>query len=583
MNLIGDGPRTIVEALDRRAEGGGSRPALWFEALRQDTVELSCEELVGRSRDLARSLAGGGVKPRDAVVIVLPTTPEFATTFYGTLLAGAATVPLYPPAGARQVEGFLDTVRRVVAITRPAKLVTLEALAPLLRERPDIGGLTHVTTPEELAASEPAALPPPPRPDDLALIQFSSGSTGEPKGVALSHHNLVNNIRQFGRAADFAERPDVDVGGSWLPLYHDMGLIGAFIGPLVWGFPVALMSPLDFLVRPAFWLQMLSRHRSTISVAPQFAYNLCTRKVRDEDLEGVDLSALRVLLNGAEPVDLDAVERFEERFAGAGLRPGTVMPCYGLAEHALCVSMHRRDRRRESRLLDPDGGTVSLADRDGEASGLRVASSGPAVAGTELRIVAPPEDGDAAAMDPLGDGRLGEIAVRSESVCGGYVTEAGPREATDAGGWLRTGDLGFLSGGELYVVDRIKDMVIAGGRNIYPHDIEREVRELEGLRGRVAVFGHRNSDLGTEALIVAAESVEEDREKLVRCASAIRRRVVESFDAAPFDVVLLPKGRIPLTSSGKVRRHRLRAEYEEGTIDDALYSIRGAPRETIPA
>jgi acyl-CoA synthetase (AMP-forming)/AMP-acid ligase II len=579
VNLIGDGPRTMVEALDRR-ESGGNAPALWFEGLRHDTIEVSCERLATESRDAGRALAAIGVRPADAVVIVLPTGPEFATTFYGTLVAGATTVPLYPPAGARQLDGFLATVQRVVGIVRPAALVTLEALAPLLRDHENIGGRTRVTTPEELAAGEREELPAGPEPADLALIQFSSGSTGDPKGVALTHHNIVNNIRQFGRAAGF--RGPEDRGCSWLPLYHDMGLIGAFMGPLVWEFPVALMSPLDFLVRPAFWLQTLSKHRAHICPAPQFAYNLCVLKVRDEDLEGVDLSELRVLLNGAEPIDLEAVERFETRFASTGLRRGTVMPCYGLAEQALCVSMHRRENERAFRWLDRDTGTISMPGEDHVARALHVASSGSPVEATEIAIVRP-EAESGGAWEPVGEEELGEVAVRSESVCRGYMTDDGPRPAANEEGWLRTGDLGFLSGGELYVVDRIKDMVIAAGRNIFPHDIEREVRRVEGLRSRVAVFAHRNSELGTEGLVVAAETLEDDRDKLLRCAAAIRRRVVESFDAAPHDVLLLPKGRIPLTSSGKVRRHRLQAEYETGSIDDALYSIRASREETVKA
>ncbi|MEA2474197.1 MAG: hypothetical protein QOE06_2112, partial [Thermoleophilaceae bacterium] len=433
MSLVGDGPHTVVEALERRGESGGKRPALWIESPSHDTIEISCEQLLARARHMGRRLAGGGVAPGDAVVIVLPTSPEFAAVFYGTLFAGAVTVPLYPPAGARQVDSFLESVQRVVALTRPAKLVTLEALAPLLRDRPGIGARTHVTTPEELAAADGGELPGSPDPGDIALIQFSSGSTGDPKGVALSHHNIVNNIRQYGRAAGFHETGEEYVGGSWLPLYHDMGLIGAFMGTVVWGMPLALMSPLDFLVRPAFWIQMLSKRRVTITVAPQFAYNLAVLKVRDEDLEGVDLSALRVLLNGAEPVDLDAVERFEERFACVGLERGTVLPCYGLAEHALCVSMHRRENERAHRWLDRDGGAVTEPGAEHDPRALRIASSGPAVEGTELAIVRPAGE-DGAGWQPLPEDTLGEIAVRSESVCRGFVTDGGMRIATDEEG-----------------------------------------------------------------------------------------------------------------------------------------------------
>ncbi|MDQ3935865.1 MAG: AMP-binding protein [Actinomycetota bacterium] len=575
MNLIGDGPRTVVEALDRRAERGGADPAIWFEGLQHDTIEVSCTQLAEDARTAARRLAAAGVAPGDAVVIVLPTGPDFATSYYGTLYAGATPVPLYPPAGARQVESFLATVERVVTLTRPAKLITLEALASLVGERPGIAAGTEVTTPERLAAGPEGELPPPPTPEDLALIQFSSGSTGDPKGVALTHHAVVNNIRQYGHAVGFHDRGEV--GASWLPLYHDMGLIGAFLGTVVWEMPLALMSPLDFLVRPAFWIQTMSRRRATLGVAPQFAYNLCLLKVRDEDLEGVDLSSVRVLMNGAEPVDLEAVERFERRFAEVGLRPGTILPCYGLAEHALCVSMHRPGAERQLRHLDRDSGAITAPGEEHAPQALPIASAGPAVEGTEIAVVRP-EGQAGGAWEPLPEDELGEIAVRSESVCRGFVGPHGVEIAIDADGWLRTGDLGFLSDGELFVVDRLKDMVIVGGRNLFPHDIEREIRTIEGVRSRLAVFAHRNPELGTEGVVVAAETTLAERDELVRCAAELRRHVVETFDVGPYDVVLLPRGRIPLTSSGKVRRHRLRAEYENGLLDDdRLYALRGTP------
>jgi acyl-CoA synthetase (AMP-forming)/AMP-acid ligase II len=583
VTLIGDGPRTIAEALHRRADRGGMEPALWFEALDSEPRELSSADLAARAHEHAARIAGRGVGRGDMVAIVLPTGPDFVLTFYGTLAGGAAAVPLYPPAGTRQVDSFLATVRRVVALSRPRLLVTMDVLADLLRGDEGIGGRTEVVTPAELAGTEPVEPAGAPRPDDLALVQFSSGSTGDPRGVALTHHNVVFNIQAFRRAVGIAPP---DVGCNWLPLYHDMGLIGTLMGSLVSEIPLALFSPLDFLNRPSFWLETLARRRATIGVAPQFAYNLCVVKVTDEEIERLDLSSVRVLLNGAEPIDVDAIARFEERFAAAGLGPGAVTPCYGLAEHALCVSMSVPGEPVDHRFVDRDSGEIA---RPGEAHlerALKVASSGAAVEGSELVVVEP---GSGERFEPLPDETIGEIAVRSESVCDGYLTGAGLEPAKGVGDWLRTGDLGFLSGGELFVVDRLKDLVIAAGRNVYPHDVEREVARLDGVRSRVAAFGVRNPALGTEGVVVAAESTLAERDELVRCATAIRRTVVEAFDIAPIDVLLLPKGRLALTSSGKVRRHRIRAEYQQGMVDDALYSLRGGAgtarggRQPVPA
>ena len=544
-------PRTIVEALDTRAHRAAGEPAIWLESLDSPSETITCAELRDGAFAAARRLAGSGVGPGDAVVLLLPTGRDLVETFYGALAAGAIAVPLYPPAGARQLDASLANVRRVVDLTRPAKLVTLDPLAGLLRDQPGIGDATDVVTAAELAAADPAEPSRRPRPDDLALIQFSSGSTGVPRGVALTHHNIVFNVRAFQAVVGMGPP---DVAANWLPLYHDMGLIGTLIGTLVIQIPLALFSPLDFLRRPAMWLQTMSRYGANMSVAPQFAYNLCVRKVRDEELDGVDLSHVRLLLNGAEPTDVEECRRFEERFASAGLRRGVVTPCYGLAEHALAVSMA------------PPRVDIPVRRVEDVTAG----STGPPLRGTEIRIV-----------DPTGrdvaDETIGQIALRSESVCAGYVTEGGIARATDADGWLRTGDLGFLAYGELFVVDRLKDVVIVQGRNLYPHDVEKEVARVPGVRrGRVAVFGVRSPEHGTEGLVVAPEVVLADADDPVRCAAAVRRRVVEGFGVAPHDVVLLPRGRIELTSSGKLRRHRIREEYEAGTIADAIYSLRAS-------
>lgn len=554
---------TIVDVLRVRAQAG-TEPAIWFEGATGPYDEVSCAELESRARTFARGLAARGVGPGDRVAIVLPTSPEFVYSFYGTLMCGATAVPLYPPAGAHQLAAFSENLARVGEEAHARTVISLPALDEYMA-----AGL-ELVPPHELAqATEDDASLPAVAPDDLALIQFSSGSTGAPRGVALTHHNVVANIRGY-QSAIAIHPPDVCV--SWLPLYHDMGLIGVLIGTVVTQIPLALASPLDFLARPRLWLELLSKYRASIAVSPQFAFNVCLAKIAEDDLEGLDLSAVRVMLNGAEPTDLDVIRRFEQRFARAGLRSGVVTPCYGLAEHALAVSMGEPGRDVVHRYVSRESNEVlpALPGRE-EPGALEVASDGRPIPGTEVAILD-------ATGEPLPGETIGEIAVRSECVCKGYVTRDGLAAAVDDSGWLRTGDLGFVADGELFAVDRLKDTIVVAGRNVYSHDIERAVTGVRGIRpGRAVVFGVRDPELGTESLVVAAESLPDQREELLRRAAAVRAVVVQSFGLTPRDVVLLPKGRVPLTSSGKVRRHRVRQDYEAGAlVNDALVSFREA-------
>jgi acyl-CoA synthetase (AMP-forming)/AMP-acid ligase II len=568
---------TLVAALHRRADAGEA-PALWLEALDGGGEDVSCAELLDASLRSAAALAAGGVGRGDRVVIVLPTGRDFVTTFFGTLAAAATPVPLYPPAAPHQLPGFLASLARVVGLVRPAKVVTLAPLDEAVRAHAGIGEQTDVVAAESIRGEDARAAdaPAPPEPGDLALIQFSSGSTSDPRGVALTHANIMHNISAFGRGIPLGPP---DRGVSWLPLYHDMGLIGTLLGTMVREVPLALFSPLDFLRRPAFWFEVITRRESTIGVAPQFAYNLCLAKIRDEDLEGIDLSSLNVLLNGAEPVDAEVVRAFEERFAPWGLRPGVVTPCYGLAESALAVTMGNAGKPIPVRRLDRDSGHVvaRAADEVAERT-MTVASAGAPLGETEVAILAP--DGSR-----LPDETVGEIAVRSPSVCQGHVSEDGVVPLADAEGWLRTGDLGFLAGGELYPVDRRKDLVIVAGRNVYPHDLEREIASVPGTRrGRIAVFGVADAALGTEGVVVAAEVPQLDAGERARLATAIRRTVVSGLGVTPYDVVLLGRSGLPLTSSGKVRRHKMRELYERGELGDDAYSLRQASgRERVPA
>ncbi len=561
---------TLLECFAERARHG-RRIAFRIENLHEPVRAVSRAELADGLEQAARRLRRLGVRRGDRVMLVLPTSADFVTFFWGALRAAATPVPAYPPAGWRQLAAFADSLGRMVAATRARLVIVPAVLRDLLHDNapPGLAG-TKIVAPEDVWAAAPAAdLPAPPGPEDLALIQFSSGSTGDPRGICLTQTNLLSNIRGFAQRM-VLQRDDVLV--SWLPLYHDMGLIGTMIAPLAIGMPLVLFPPTDFLRDPAFWLRVMGRYGATISVAPQFAYSLCDRKVDPRMLADVDLSPLRILLNGAEPIHAADLAAFQKRYRRLGLRRNVVTPCYGLAEGTLAVCMRPPERALTTRRRRSED-EVGTAGHDP-----LVASVGPPLDGVEVRVRA--ADGK---WQP--DLAVGEICVRAPSVCSGHLTPAGVVPAVDSHGWLHTGDLGFLSRGELYVTGRKKDLIIIGGRNLYPQEIEAEVGALPGFRpGRVAAFGVDDAARGTEVLVVVAESHERGTADPAAALAAVRQRLLAQFGIAPHDVVLVGRGELPLTSSGKLRRFEARAAYERGALESVIHRLQApAPRRRARA
>ena len=350
---------------------------------------------------------------------------------------------------------------------------------------------------------------------------------------------------------------------SWLPLYHDMGLIGAWLGSLCIGFPLVVMSPLSFLARPARWLRAISDHRATLSAAPNFGFELCARKARDEDLVGVDLSSLRMLFNGAEPVSADTLERFRSRFVTYGLRPEAIAPVYGLAEAAVGLAfppLGRRPAGRPDRARVP-GRLGRRGARQPTADGaLRVVACGQALPGYEMRVVD-------RAGNVLEDRHEGRIEFRGPSATQGYFRNAEETRRLFDGEWLDTGDLGYLAAGDIYLTGRAKDLIIRAGRNLHPEALERAVSDVAGVRaGCVAVFATPDPEAGTERLVVAAETRERDVAARDEVRAAIVNVTVDILGTPPDEVVLLEPGSVPKTSSGKIRRAACREMYERGTL-----------------
>jgi acyl-CoA synthetase (AMP-forming)/AMP-acid ligase II len=519
--MVDQAPRdapTLGEMMRRRA---AVSPDIQYFQLFDETVTYG--RMWTQSGRFAAGLARAGVGPGDKVCLIYPTCAEFFYTFFGCVRLGAIPVPLYPTLGVEATGAILRNADAVAVATigwfRPGVDESV-ALAP---------GVRAIVEPNDLDVDAPAPPEHEATADDLAFLQYTSGSTGNPRGVMLSHENVMETCRFMAEAAGLTVADRVV---SWLPLYHDMGLIGcAFTPPLI-GTPLWLLPP--DLRNPRQWLELVTRVRATFTVSPDFGYRNCLRHVRDTT--DLDLTSLKAALSGAEPVRGSTIEAFERHF---GLKR-VICPCYGLAEATLAVAIWPRNTPLRT---DPSGRFVSV---------------GRPCRGVSLRIIdAAADDGVARVLEP---GTEGEICVKSPGVMRGYYNNP---EATarvlSADGWLRTGDLGLIDDeGYLYITGRLKDLIVLGGQNVLPADIEEVVDEVPGVRYSAAV-GIDSERIGTQRLHVVAEvrsesAADGEYRDLVR---EIVSRVHRSRGHRPSRVMLVRSGTIPKTSSGKIQRSRL--------------------------
>ncbi|TDD15827.1 fatty acyl-AMP ligase [Actinomadura sp. KC06] len=528
---------------------------------------LGFAELDREARALACRLQARGLQDR-AVLLLYPEGLEFLTAFLGCLYARAIAVPApLPDLDA----GRFGRTRRIIEDADIALILTdtahLAAVETWL-DGADLERRVHALDTQTADADpvDPAGWTPPEfRPDTLAFLQYTSGSTSEPKGVMITHGNLLCNGEEIERR--IAGTPDT-VGVGWVPHYHDMGLVGQVLQPLYLGCRYVFTSPITFIKRPVLWLELITRYRGTITVAPNFGYELALRRVTDRQLDGLDLSSLRVVKNGAEPVRAATLERMTERFAPVGFRPGMWMPCYGMAETTLLVTAAPLGAGPVVRDFDAEALTLDKAVPAPEGTGARrLVSCGRPVT-LDVGVVDP----DTRARQP--EGQVGEIWVRGGSVARGYWENPaasretfGARTSDGEGPYLRTGDLGFIADGELFVTGRIKDLIIVNGRNVHAHDIE----EAAGAAHPAALTGAAftlDEDTDQEHVVLVQEISTRVAAgtPLGELASLIKTNVARAFELPALSVVLAGRGAVRRTTSGKTQRRQTRDALLRGQI-----------------
>jgi fatty-acyl-CoA synthase len=544
--------RTLPEALVDAA-----RSDVGLTAIEHDgrAIGLSYRDLLTEALRLGGGLHAHGLRQGDRVALVLPEVHDFIRAFFAIAAAGCVPVPLCPPAQAGDVATFSRQSRHILSAARVSAVVTSPDVAGLLpMEHSDTAPILTLDVLERgpaLAAPVPVSL------DDTALLQFTSGSTAAPKGVVLTHRSLTSNVNAIIGPEALNVRTGHDVAVSWLPLYHDMGLIGMLFSSIWTPVSAVIMSPVLFLKRPSAWLDAMSKYGGTISFAPNFAYELCRRRVKPSQKATFDLSRWRIAGCGAEPIRPDTLTGFADDFAATGFRPTAFVPSYGLAEHSLAVTFALDgvvvDRVNAERLVHRSEAQPIV---NGERA-VRIVCCGAPFAGHQLCIV---DDQFAA----LPERHVGSIAVKGPSLMAGYFDDPEATRTVLRDGWLLTGDTGYLAGGRLYVCGRTKDLIIRQGKKYHPPDLESAIADVDGLPlAGVVVFGVNRLEESDHVIAVleARASAQPDD-----VAARVRRRVREAAGLELDHIVVAPPGTIPRTTSGKVRRAETRARFQAGTL-----------------
>lgn len=549
---------TLVSALARlpRGDARGFR----FFGLDRTERYFSYEAMETEAYRRAGHLVALGLVKGDRVGLVIAEPHEFVLTFLACAVAGLVPVPIFPRASFKNVDAYVDVLTHILETSRARATVCMGVNAEIVaRAKERVASVSLLLEVEKAFEGEaPSFEKPAITPSDLCFLQFTSGSTNKPKGVTVTHANLVANATSFLGEKGLACTQE-DVAVSWLPLYHDMGLIGFVLGTLIWDIQVVLMPTESFARSPGLWLENISKYKGTITYAPNFAYQLVTKRVKDKDLDKLDLSRLRIAGCGAEPIRAQTLTDFAAKFAPAGFKDTALLPSYGMAESTLAITFHPRGTKLVVDRIDGEAmqrGEAAVA-TDATKAVLEVVGCGRGFPGHETAVV----DADG---NPLPERRVGQVVTRGPSVTSGYFENPEATAEALVNGWLQTGDLGYFADGHLFICGRMKDLIIIRGANFYPQDLEWTASDIEGVRrGNVVAFSVMKD--GTEELVVAAECTSMDAARL---RTEIAERVMREHGVAVSHVALVAVGALPKTSSGKAQRRKSKQMFELGELEE---------------
>lgn len=543
---------TLVDIINKNFES--THHCLIFVDAKYDETRLYPKQIIEGATAAAHYFLANGLEKGDKVIILLPTGPEFVQLFFGVLIAGGIPITSPQPLMNRYLDKYLSTIKQI-AINSEAKFFIGHN-----RIRSIIGSLGDVTGTdiqyrdihcvfEPLSPNMEFCRLPHLQPSDIAFIQYTSGTLGNPRGVMLTHENILNNVHALGIATGMTKK---DVGISWLPLYHDMGLIGTLFSSLYWQWPLILMSPKTFLLKPHTWMRNITHYKATLSVSPNFGYAYCTKKIDDRFMETFDLTSWRLAINGAEPINVKTLSAFLDRFGSQGLRRDVFFPVYGIAENCLAVTMPPLDKKTTTRKVlrkNLEKGEINQAVDDCPSESVfEIVSVGSPIPGHSVRIV--DKKGNL-----LTEKKIGEVQVKGPCVTLGYHRSPEATARTIQDGWLKTGDLGFLWDGLLYIAGRSKEMIIRAGKNYYPYDIEKISESVPGIQtGCCTAFGILDIYTGADELVLICESCETDEEMREKIKKQINAELLMRLGLRADTIKIIPPGAMPKTSSGKIER-----------------------------
>ena len=543
---------TFPERLKSLYDQAPERTALHLQQAGRDDLPVTFRQLMRGASAYARTYAREGLQPGEVVVLILQHGEDLVYAFWGAILHGA--IPSIMPFLTEKLspERYRADLSALVAVTRPAAIVTYPEFET------EVHSALNADSPVRIVATtdrlEPQADPDfealsgfQRQPADIVLLQHSSGTTGLQKGVALAHQAVFNQLDAYGAALNLNAE---DVVVSWLPLYHDMGLIAGFLMPILSGIPLVLSSPFDWVRAPYKLMHSVSKYKGTLSWLPNFAYNFCAQKIRERNLEGVDLSTWRAIINCSEPVRWESHQAFYEKFKSYGLRREALQASYAMAENVFGVTQSDLTKPPAVEELDREAFMVERVARapfDGRPA-MKMMSSGRPLSNTRIRVV------NEKGMD-LPERVIGELILQSDCMLTEYYNRPDATEKALVGGWYFTGDYGYVSGGEVFVSGRKKDMIIVGGKNVYPQDLESLTYEVPGVHaGRSVAFGLFDEEQGTEEVVIIAEVDSEEEAERQKVADAIRLHVTKNSAVALRHVKVVGPKWIVKTSSGKTAR-----------------------------